>query len=179
MVGGGVRWQNTVIHFTPKFPSFTSFCQPSTQSRVQSRLGTWACQQRCSIGCYLHICKVSSWLSAAQPAHSPPYLPLFLFISPGPLEAVKSGWLNETKAAHPGAFIPLLFSCSVMSDSLQPHGLQHARLPCPSLSPGVCSNSCPLNQSSNHLILCRPLLLLPSIFPSIRVFFNESTLHIR
>ena len=39
--------------------------------------------------------------------------------------------------------ILLLFSCSVVSDSLQPHGLQHTRLPCPSLSPGVCSNSCP------------------------------------
>ena len=39
----------------------------------------------------------------------------------------------------------LLFSCSVMSDSLWPHGLQHARLPCPSLSPRVCSNSCPLS----------------------------------
>ena len=37
----------------------------------------------------------------------------------------------------------LLFCCSLMSNSLQPHGLQHARLPCPSLSPGVCSNSCP------------------------------------
>ena len=35
------------------------------------------------------------------------------------------------------------FSWSVMSDSLQPHGLQHARLPCPSLTPGACSNSCP------------------------------------
>ena len=33
-----------------------------------------------------------------------------------------------------------------MSDSLQPHGLQHDRLPCPSPSPGVCSNSCPLSQ---------------------------------
>ena len=40
-----------------------------------------------------------------------------------------------------------LFSCSVMSDSLRPRGLQHARLPCPSLSPRVCSNSGP----SNHL----------------------------
>ena len=38
----------------------------------------------------------------------------------------------------------LLFSCSVMSNALQPHGLQHARLPCSSLSPGVCSNSCSL-----------------------------------
>ena len=36
----------------------------------------------------------------------------------------------------------LLFSCSVMSDSLQPHGLQHTRLPCPSPSPRACSNSC-------------------------------------
>ena len=40
----------------------------------------------------------------------------------------------------------LLFSCSVMSNSLWPHGLQHARLPCPSPSPGVCSNLCPLSQ---------------------------------
>ena len=40
----------------------------------------------------------------------------------------------------------LLFSHSVMSDSLQPHGLQHVRLPCPSLSPWVFSNSCPLSQ---------------------------------
>ena len=39
----------------------------------------------------------------------------------------------------------LLFSCSVMSDSLQPYGLQHARVPCPSLSPRACSNSCPLS----------------------------------
>ena len=36
----------------------------------------------------------------------------------------------------------LLFNCLVMSDSLQPHELRHARLPCPSLSPGVCSDSC-------------------------------------
>ena len=39
----------------------------------------------------------------------------------------------------------LLFSRSVMSNSLWPHGLQHTRLPCPSLAPGACSNSCPLN----------------------------------
>ena len=42
--------------------------------------------------------------------------------------------------------ILLLFSSSTVSDSLQPHGLQHSRLPCPSLSPRACSNSCPLNQ---------------------------------
>ena len=38
------------------------------------------------------------------------------------------------------------FSHSVMSDSLQPHGLQHARPPCPSPTPGACSNSCPSSQ---------------------------------
>ena len=42
--------------------------------------------------------------------------------------------------------IVLLFRCSVVSDSLQPHGLQYARLPCPSASPRVCSNSCPLSR---------------------------------
>ena len=164
------------------------------------------------------------------------------------------------------------FSCSVVSDSLRPHELQHARPPCPSPTPGVYSNLCslwhptpvllpgkshgqrslvgcspwghwesdmaeqlrfhfslscigegngnPLQCSclenprdggawwaavygvaqsrtrlkrlsssssmfielmmpSNHLILCRPLLLMPSIFPSFRVFSNESVLHIR
>ena len=47
----------------------------------------------------------------------------------------------------------LLFSHSVVSDSLQPHGLQHARLPCPSPSPRVCSNSCPLSQWCDLTIL--------------------------
>ena len=67
-----------------------------------------------------------------------------------------------------------------MSDSSPPHRLQHARLPCPP-SPRVCSNSCPIESvmPSNHLILCHPLLFLPSIFPSIRVFSNESALRIR
>ena len=44
------------------------------------------------------------------------------------------------------------FSCSVVSDSLQPHGLQHARLPCPSPSPRPCSNSCPSSQWC-HLVI--------------------------
>ena len=85
------------------------------------------------------------------------------------------------------------FSCSVVSNSLRPHGLQHTRPPCPSPTPGVYSNSCPLSrwsisyhtlsnhliQPSSHLIFCRLLLLPPSIFPSIRVFSNKSVLCIR
>ena len=72
------------------------------------------------------------------------------------------------------------FSRWVVSDSLQPHGLQHTT----SLS---VTNSRSLFKlmsmesvmTSNHLILCHPLLLLPSIFPSIKVFSNESALRIR
>ena len=68
-----------------------------------------------------------------------------------------------------------------MPDSLWLHGLHRARLPWSSLSPGVGSNSCPLSQWCHPTIsssIC-PLLLLPSVFSSIRVFSNELTLHIR
>ena len=70
------------------------------------------------------------------------------------------------------------FFSSVMSDSLWPHGLQHARLLCPSGSL-LKLMSVESVMPSNHLILCHLLLLLPSIFPSVRVFSNESTLLIR
>ena len=53
----------------------------------------------------------------------------------------------------------LLFSCAVMSDSLWPHGLQHARPPCPSPSPGVCSNPCPSRQRCH-----------PTVSPSVTLF---------
>ena len=52
-------------------------------------------------------------------------------------------------------------------------------LPYPSPTSGACSNSSPLGRWCHPTILCRPLLLLPSIFPSIRVFSNGSTLCIR
>ena len=71
------------------------------------------------------------------------------------------------------------FSHSVISDSLWTHGPQHFRLSRPSPTPGACSNSCPLSQWCHPTIsLCHTLLFLPSIFPSIRVFSNESVLHI-
>ena len=74
------------------------------------------------------------------------------------------------------------FSCSVVSNSLPPHGLHYTMPPCPSPTPGAYSNSCPLSPCpvrSNHFILCHPLLLPPSFFPSITVFSNESVLRIR
>ena len=74
----------------------------------------------------------------------------------------------------------LLFSHSVLSNSLRPHGLQHIRLPSPSLSQSLLKLvSIESGMSSNHLLLCHSLPFLPSIFPSIRVFSSEKALHIR
>ena len=71
------------------------------------------------------------------------------------------------------------FSHSVVSDSLRPHGLQHTRLPCPSPTPGAYSNSCPLSLWCHPTIASSviPFLLLPSIFPNIRVFSSETCKH--
>ena len=77
-------------------------------------------------------------------------------------------------------FHSVQFNGSVVSDFLWPHGLQHLRPPSPSPTPGVYSNSSPLSQWCHSTISsCHPLLLLPSIIPSIRIFSYESVLHIR
>ena len=71
-----------------------------------------------------------------------------------------------------------MVSCVQLCD---PHGSQHARPPCPSPTPGGLLKlmSIELMIPSNPLILCHPLLLLPSISPSIRIFSNKSALRIR
>ena len=74
----------------------------------------------------------------------------------------------------------LLFSHPVMSASLRPHGLQHARLPCPSPSPKVCPSSCPLHQWCHPAILsCDALFSFCPLFPRSRDFPNELAVHIR
>ena len=74
----------------------------------------------------------------------------------------------------------LLFSCLVVSDSLQPHGLQHACLPCPSPSPGACSDSCPLSQwchptisSSHPFSSCLLSFLASGSFPMSQLFASS------
>ena len=81
-----------------------------------------------------------------------------VYVSPSPFAGTSTTFL-----------IMLLFSCSVVSDSLWPHGLQHTRLPCLPLSPSVCSNSCPLSR------WCYPTVrffVLP--FPSCLQSFSAS-----
>ena len=78
-------------------------------------------------------------------------------------------------------FSSVQFSRSVMSNSLWPHGLQHARPPCPSPNPGVYSNSCPLSRWCHPTVSSSviPFSSCLQIFPSIRVFSNESVHCIR
>ena len=94
---------------------------------------------------------------------------------------LEKGWTRLKWLSFPQLWIqkstvcekePVQFSRSVVSDSLQPHEPQHAR-------PPWHENPCPSVMPSNHLILCHPFVLPPSIFPSIRVFSNESALRIR
>ena len=92
------------------------------------------------------------------------------------------GFSNQYKLIRGQTRNSVQFSRSVMSDSLQPHEPQHARQASLSITISR-SPSKPMSiesvMPSRHLILCRPLLLLPTIPPSIRVFSNDSALHIR
>ena len=87
-----------------------------------------------------------------------------------------SWWILIYICTHTHTHIYVQFS-----HSSKPHELQHMRPPCPSPTPGVHPNSCPLSWWCHPTISFPivPLLLLPSIFPSIRVFSNESAHHIR
>ena len=104
-----------------------------------------------------------------------------------PLPLILRFGIAKPSLMHSSLLISILYRWSrfpyfsVLSNSLWPHGLHHTRVPCPPPTPGACSDLMSIESMmpSNHLILCHPLLLLPSIFPSIRVFFNESVLHIR
>ena len=87
----------------------------------------------------------------------------------------------DTKCTHTYTFhiciiVVQLLSCIWL---LHLHGLQHTRLPCAPISWSLLKlMSIEMVMPSNHLILCCPVFLLPSIFPSIRIFSNELALHI-
>ena len=96
--------------------------------------------------------------------------------APSPVKS-KQPW----RCQFSSVFSSVQFSRSVVSNSFRPQGLQHTKLPCqsPNSQSLLKLRLIELMMPSNHLILCYPLLFLPSIFPSIRVFSNESILCIR
>ena len=105
-------------------------------------------------------------------------IPTSQFISPPPYPLVAKRFFSTSVTLFI-RFLSVQFNCSFVSNILRPCGLQHTT----SLSINSQSllklMSIELVMPSNNLILYRPLLLLPSIFPSIRVFSNESIFRIR
>ena len=117
---------------------------------------------------------LSAYNSLYLPTLNSHSIPVSLILPTGNHKSVLRVWESVS-------FCSVWFSHSVMSDSLRPYGLQHTRLPCPSPNPEFTHKlmSIELLIPSTHLILSCPLLLLPSIFLSTRVFSNESFLPIR
>ena len=95
--------------------------------------------------------------------HSPEQDPVYPTASPSHQE-VSTRLISSSIRGH---FCSVQFSCSVISDSLQPHGLQHTRPPCPSPTPGVYSSSCPLSQRCHPTISSSGILFsCPQSFPA-------------
>ena len=95
-------------------------------------------------------------------------------------ESDMTGRLNNNNCIWYAAALEVVVVQSFSHVCLRLHGLQHARLPCFTISWSLLKFiSMESVMPSNHLILWCPLLLLPSIFPSVRVFSNESALSIR
>ena len=94
---------------------------------------------------------------------------------------MRGGSLPPEMPGNPNnTFSSVQISLSVMSDSSQPHGLQHAKPPSITSSRSLVKlMSIESMMPSTHLILYHPLFLLPSIFPSIRFFSKELALRIR
>ena len=85
----------------------------------------------------------------------------------------------KTKIIWVFVFSSVQFSRSVVSNSLWPHGLQHARPPCASPTPGVHSNSRPLSQWCHPTISSSVIPFSSCLFPNISIFSNVSALRIR
>ena len=151
----GCFWHNFNFPFVPKFENtpHNYFCVLSQLwGKLKEKLWFWKLTCQLLSQEFLLYCKIQ-----------PDFPCLCQGLSPN---------LAHTESASQ-------FSHSVMSDSLWPHGLPHARHPCPSPTSRFTQTHVHWSvMPSNHLILCHPLLHLPSIFPSIKVFSNESVLHI-
>ena len=105
------------------------------------------------------VCTCSKCLSSGGQSWQAPYIgfwgvPVVLEQLPSAVTWIIPLYIGFFSFSFSTCFLLLLLlRCSVASDSLWPHGLQHTRLPCPSTSPRACSNSCPLSQWYHPTVL--------------------------
>ena len=121
-----------------------------------------------------HLAGASSWHLLVSPTQ---LLGLCMYLFGWPwLSPLLKATYNLLKAS----LYSVQFSHSAISDSLQPHGLQHARLPCPSPTPRACSNSCPSSQWC-HPTISSSVIPFSSCLQSSPASgsFNESSFHSR
>ena len=131
--------------------------------------------------------KINCQISPPHPLRRLRLLLPFYFVGYFLLLGQRQGYLSVCSVSLCSLVLPLLSNSRVQFSSvaqlyptLWRHGLPHARLPCPSPTPRAYSNSCPSSQWCHPtIILCRPLLLLPSVFLRIWVFSNEWVLRVR
>ena len=83
--------------------------------------------------------------------------------------------MKQLFLGHLHLILSVQFSRSVVSDSLRPHGLQHARLPCPSPTPGAYANSCPLSRGC-HLTISSSVVPFSSPPPAFNLFQHQGLL---
>ena len=146
-----------------------------------------------SSGLWSNSCPLSQWCHPTISSSVTPFSCLQFFPASGfcPTSQLFASGSQSIGASASASVLPMnsqvdchsvqfQFSHSIISDSLRPHEPQHSRPPCPSPTQSLLKlMSIESVMASNHLILCCPLLLPPSIFPSNRVFSNESALRIR
>ena len=156
----------SACHSKHQHPACTGGClSPATVTRPQA----------CSTNVSADPNPASSTTSVKYLAHSCPNSKVVF------QRKTKTGEKGRQDIIGKKLVLPLVqFSCSVLSGSLRPHEPQHPRPPCLSPTPRAYLNSHPSSWWCHPVISsCHPLLLLPPIPPSIRVFSNESTLLIR
>ena len=114
-------------------------------SRVSLDLVTYLCKNQEHFNINLILLSNSPYSSFANYPDNVLYKKMF-FWSNSQSKVVIFLWFSSVCVCVLGGWGSVQFSCSVVSDSLRLHGLQHAGPPCPSPTPGVYSNSCPLSQ---------------------------------
>ena len=166
-----VKWISYMYTYIPSLLSFPPTAAPDPTSLAHRRAPSWALYaiQKLPTSYLFYTCSV--WMSILLSQSAPPSLSPSVSTS---LFCTSAFLFLPCKYVHKYHFsrfpiyaLVVLFNCPVVSGSLQLHGLQHARPPCPSPSPEVCPSSCPLHRWCHPAILSSDCLFFcPQSFPA-------------